>query len=174
MTPADLAEYEAVRQGLAAAAARRELAERHRADAMRETGALMRRAKVLAAREPSLRVDVTDASAVTGLSRPTLYSLMGQETAPGGSRDYAGMSDADLAAAHIAYGYDLTGPLAGEFAARFPEVESLRGAAVLLARAQGRGPLDGWPGEPAPGAQTLLDAYRERAGKIAEGTTLRR
>lgn len=169
ITSADLAEYEAIRAGLAAAAQRRELAERHRADAMRQTGVLMRRARELAGREPTLKVDVTDAAAVTGLSRPTLYGLMGQESAPGDSRDYAGMSDADLAAAHIAYRYDLTGPLAGEFAARFPEVEALRDAAALLTGAQGPGALGDWPDEPAPGVLTLLDAYQERVQKIAAG-----
>jgi hypothetical protein len=169
ITAVDLAEYEAVRTGLAAAARRRELAGKHRADAMRETGVLMRRARDLAARVPGLRVEVTDAAGLTGLSRPTLYGLMAGDAAAADSGDYEGMSDAALAAAHLACA--LSGRPAAEFAWRFPAVEALREAARMITQAQPRVPIAEWPGELEPGAGILLDAYRQRVEEIAGGRT---
>lgn len=116
---------------------------------------------------------------VTGIARTTIDRIDGQPRTAfrAGSAAYLHVSDQDLATRMIAMAYPLApDPLRAEFARRFPQLEVLEEASLVLQRLHdqktypdGRPPLAEWPGEAAPGLRELADAYREAVQEIAAG-----
>jgi len=165
-TQEDIAEHWAIRDGLKAQAARREQGDALVRAARRQAGELTRRAEDLKARCPQLRIDITEAAQITGLSRPTLYAAAREQPADPEGRDYQGMTDAAVATAAL-QGYD---DARAELHARFPGVAALREAAAYLTVLHwgGRPGVRDWL-DAAPGSAPLGALYDAHVKAIAAG-----
>jgi hypothetical protein len=167
----DFAEHDAIREGLKEQAARREQADVIARAARREIGALLHRAAVLEERR-GLKVEITDAAGLTGLSRPTLYAIMAGQPAMADSGDYKHMPDAAVAAASLEHYEAAT----AELHARFPHVAAIREAAAWLTRQyedrSPTSPAEWLAGPPAPGADELYALYMAHVQAIAAGWSM--
>ena len=155
-------EHARLRLALAEAGERALATTRARRAAMAQIGCLIREGRALRdAYDDMPRLELTDAETLTGISRPTLYAEIGRPAAGGP----AGWDDRRLAVAIL----DGTADDAAqaEFRIRFPVLEGIRQAALIMQAATEPDPAD-WL-KPAPGSRVIRDAYRTVVEAIAAG-----
>lgn len=157
-------EYERLRAALSEAGERALTANRARRAAMTQIGHLIREGRALRDAYGDMpRLEITDAEELTGVSRPTLYTEIDRVPAP----IPAAWEDKRLAAAILDGTAD--DDAKAEFRIRFPQLEGIRQAALILTSAAGMEPGD-WL-KPAPGVATLTAAAYRRVEAITEGRT---